>query len=136
MGLAKRRLYKRERVAARISCAPALVAPLELPDATESEVSKALFCFCEQAGIIIGDAVDYDPLRDEYTCVAKVFDTLPGLTAAKLGAPGSGKVKDVKVAGHLVAMLVSFFRQKLAHQKLVQRRSLETQVHAIRRGLG
>ena len=117
MGLVKRNLYKKECKPARLSCSSALVAPIELPDASESEVSKALFCFCEQAGIIIGDAVDYDPLRDEYTCIAKVFDVLPGLDGRD---PGKGKIKDIKVPGAIVAMLISFFRQKLAHQTMVR----------------
>ncbi len=111
MGLVKRRLYKAPRPAARLSCAPYLKAPIELPDAQEHEVSKALFCFCELAGIIIGDTVDYDPLRDEYTCIAKDLNVID---------PKDVKIKDVKVAGSLVAMLISFFRQKRAHQEMVR----------------
>jgi hypothetical protein len=113
-GRAKRRMYKKERKPARLSCSAALRAPVELPDATPGEVSKALFCFCEQAGLIIGDAYDYDPLRDEYTCVAKNLN---------VSDPKVVAVKDVKVAGSVIAMLISFFRQKLAHQAAVRNRA-------------
>lgn len=114
MGLVKRSLYKAPRPAARLSCADHLKAPLELPDAQQHEVEKALFCFCEQAGIIIGDTVDYDPLRDEYTCIAKDLNVID---------PKAVAIKDIKVQGSLVAMLISFFRQKRAHQRQAQARA-------------
>lgn len=111
MGRVRRRLYRKQRKPPRLSCVTALRAPMELPDATAGEVSKALFCFCEQAGLIIGDAYDYDPLRDEYTCVAKNLN---------ISDPKVVAIKDVKVQGSVVAMLISFFRQKLAHQTMVR----------------
>jgi hypothetical protein len=106
-GRARRRLYKKQRKPARLA-AVGLNAPLELPDAKPDEVSSALFHFCEKAGIIIGDAVDYDALRDEYTCIAKDL--------------AASKVKDIKVQGSLVAMLISFFRQLRSHQRARQSR--------------
>lgn len=119
-GKVRRRLYKKQRRPARLSAA-GLQPPLELPDARPEEVANALASFCEQlgtAGAKVGDCPDYDPLRDEYTCVAKILDGGVGPDGIATGA-----VKDVKVGGVIVAIMISFFRQKRAHQEMVKRRA-------------
>ncbi len=96
MGLAKRRLYKPERRAARVKGILYELAPIGCPDAGEEEVAMAVFSMAKQAGFIIGRGSGYDGLRDEYTVVGKSLRT--------------GKVQDVTIAGADVALLIDYAR--------------------------
>lgn len=98
-GRARRRLYKPERKPARTKGVLALYdcAPVMLPNASVSEVKSALFALCRDGGFIIGRALDYDPLKDEYTVIAKSLRT--------------GKVQDVEVKGVMVADVIRVARR-------------------------
>lgn len=97
MGLAKRRLYKPERRAARKKGVLHGNAPLACPDASNTEIAMAIFSLCDEAGVVIGQSQGYDALKDEYTVTGKSKTT--------------GVAQDWRVKGFEVALLIGFLRQ-------------------------
>lgn len=96
-GLARRRLYKPERPAARTKGAIATCAPMAMLDAGEAEVVLAILALCREAGIIVGRGGEYDPLRDKYTVIGKSRTT--------------GKAQEITIEGEEVANVIGVFRQ-------------------------
>jgi hypothetical protein len=105
VGLTKRKLYKRERPAARKKGVLDKQAPIGCPDANKKEIALALASLAIEAKVVIGRGGSYDALRDEYTVLGKVLD---GSTASD-GTP-AGRVQDVIIQGAEVATLIKVCR--------------------------
>ena len=94
--LARRPNYKPERRPARLKGVLYKLAPIGCPDASESEVSKAVFALAWKAGFVVGRGSGYEPLKDKYTLIGKSRTT--------------GKAQDVELEGHAVAETIYTFR--------------------------
>jgi hypothetical protein len=97
-GLVKRPLYKAERRPARMRgvIKKGGMSPVAMPSANLDEITLALSHLCREAGVRVGRAGSYDPLKDVYTVVGKSLHT--------------GKAQDFTIEGAEVAQTIAIMR--------------------------